>query len=55
MSLSKLIKREEKSFFSIKSFKAEEIGGDQKNGSPSNNITRVKLPLRKASSTFPHF
>jgi len=55
MSLSKLIKREEKTFLNIKAFKAEEIGGDQEKGSSSNNGTRVKLPLSKASSTFPHF
>ncbi len=55
MSLSKLIKREEKSFLNIKSFKPEEIGSDQENGLSSNNGTRVKLPLSETSSTFPHF
>jgi len=55
MSLSKLIKREEESFLSIKSFNAEEIGGDHENGSSSNNSNRVNLPLNKASSIFPHF
>ena len=55
MSLSKLIKSEEMPFLSIKSFKAEEIGGDQGNGPSSNNSNRVELPLSKASSTFPHF
>ncbi|MBW1766235.1 MAG: hypothetical protein JRJ65_04195 [Deltaproteobacteria bacterium] len=54
MSLSSLIKGEEKPLFSIKSFKPEEIGKDRQDGSSLNNNSHVKLPLSKASSVFPH-
>ena len=55
MSLSKLIKGEEEAFLNIKSFKAEEICGDQESRPPSNSGSRVKLPLSKTYSAFPHF
>ena len=54
MFLSKLIKGEEETLLSIKTFKADEIGNDQQNRSVSYNNNQVQLPLSKASSAFPH-